>query len=228
MCGRYNITDNPATQELMDALGVTYGRQSIPNFYNLAPTEYIPVICEEEGIRALRPMRWWLTPSWAKEVSSQYSMFNARAETLEKSRAFKGSFHHHRIIIPMTSFFEWRKEAGIKQPYCVSYAKGCMAAAGIWSHWTDGELVLDTCAMVTTSASPGFRQFHSRQPLLLNTQQANLWLTERAALADLRQLLQAPLPQEMLVQAVDPVINDSRHKQPPEFINNSQAVWVSA
>ena len=228
MCGRYNILDNPDTQELMDELGVSFGRDNIPSFYNLSPTEQIPVISEEEGVRALRPMRWWLTPSWAKEITSQYSMFNARAETLEKSRAFTGGFHHHRIIIPMTSFIEWRKEGSIKQPYCVSYEKGCMAAAGIWSHWTDGELVLDTCAMVTTAASSGFKPFHSRQPLLLDSTQANTWLSERANLGELRQLLTASQPKNMIVQPVDAAINNSRHKEPPQLTEDEPAVTVVA
>jgi putative SOS response-associated peptidase YedK len=228
MCGRYNLEDNEDTQALMDDLRVTFGRKDIPSFFNLAPTEQIPVISEEEGIRALRPMRWWLTPAWAKEITTQYSMFNARAETLDKSKAFQGSFRHHRIIIPMTSFIEWRKERAIRQPYLVKYEHGCMAAAGVWSQWTDGEIVLDTCAMVATSASKDFKAFHSRQPLLLDSNQANTWLEERADLKDLRELLKAPLPQSMLVRALDPSINNSRLKEAPSYLNGNQQIVVSS
>ena len=79
-----------------------------------------------------------------------------------------------------------------------------MAAAGVWSQWTDGEIVLDTCAMVTTNACKDFKAFRSRQPLLLDSDQANTWLEERADLKDLRELLKARLPQNMLVRAIDP------------------------
>ncbi|NRQ01318.1 SOS response-associated peptidase [Marinobacterium sp. xm-d-530] len=228
MCGRYNLEDNDDTQALMDDLGVSFGRANIPSFFNLAPTEQIPVVSEEEGIRALRPMRWWLTPVWAKEITTQYSMFNARAETLDKSKAFQGSFRHHRIIIPMTSFIEWRKEGALRQPYLVRYEQGCMAAAGVWSQWTDGEIVLDTCAMVTTNACKDFKAFHSRQPLFLDSKQANTWLEERADLKDLRELLKAPLPQSMLVRAIDPSINNSRLKDAPRYLNDSQEIIVSS
>ena len=227
MCGRYNLEDNPDTQALMDQLGVQYGRQNIPSFFNLAPTEQIPVISVEEGIRALRPMRWWLTPTWAKEIATQYSMFNARAETLDKSKAFQDSFRHHRIIIPMTTFIEWRKEGSVRQPYLVRYEEGCMAAAGVWSQWTDGEIVLDTCAMVTTTASKEFKQFHSRQPLLLDPNQANTWLTERTDLKELRELLNAPLPQNMLVNAIDASINNSRLKEAPRMLSDALGIFVS-
>jgi putative SOS response-associated peptidase YedK len=227
MCGRYNLEDNDDTQALMDGLGVVFGRTNIPSLFNLAPTEQIPVISEEEGIRALRPMRWWLTPVWAKEITTQYSMFNARAETLDKSKAFQSSFRHHRIIIPMTSFIEWLKEGSIRQPYLVRYEQGCMAAAGVWSQWTDGEIVLDTCAMVTTNACKDFKPFHSRQPLLLNSDQANTWLEERADLKDLRELLKAPLPQSMLVRAINPSINNSHLKEAPSYLIGNQQIVVS-
>jgi len=228
MCGRYNLEDNDDTQALMDGLGVVFGRTNIPSLFNLAPTEQIPVISEEEGIRALRPMRWWLTPVWAKEITTQYSMFNARAETLDKSKAFQSSFRHHRIIIPMTSFIEWLKEGSIRQPYLIKYEYDCMAAAGVWSQWTDGEIALDTCAMVTTNACKDFKQFHSRQPLLLDSTQANTWLEERADLKDLRELLKAPLPQSIIVRAIDPAINNSRLKETPSYLNGSQEIVVSS
>ena len=228
MCGRYNLEDNDGTQALMDDLRVSFGRTNIPSFFNLAPTEQIPVVSEEEDIRALRPMRWWLTPVWAKEITTQYSMFNARAETLDKSKAFQGSFRHHRIIIPMTSFIEWRKEGAIRQPYLVKYEHDCMVAAGVWSQWTDGEIVLDTCAMVTTNACKDFKAFHSRQPLLLDSEQANAWLEERADLKDLRELLKAPLPQNMLIRAIDPSINNSRLKEAPSVLNGRQEIVVSS
>jgi len=228
MCGRYNLEDNDHTQALMDDFDVSFGRTNIPSFFNLAPTEQIPVVSEEEGIRALRPMRGWLTPVWAKEITTQYSMFNARAETLDKSKAFQGSFRHHRIIIPMTSFIEWRKEGSIRQPYLIKYEYDCMAAAGVWSQWTDGEIALDTCAMVTTNACKDFKQFHSRQPLLLDSTQANTWLEERADLKDLRELLKAPLPQSIIVRAIDPAINNSRLKETPSYLNGSQEIVVSS
>jgi putative SOS response-associated peptidase YedK len=151
-------------------------------------------------------------------------MFNARAEALDKSKAFQGSFRHHRIVIPMTSFIEWRKEGSVRQPYLVKYEHGCMAAAGVWSQWTDGEIVLDTCAMVTRNACKDFKAFHSRQPLLLDSDQANTWLEERADLKDLRELLKAPLPQNMLVRAIDASINNSRLKEAPGYLGGSQAI----
>ncbi|MFM7273910.1 MAG: SOS response-associated peptidase family protein, partial [Gammaproteobacteria bacterium] len=79
MCGRFNLHDNPFLRQLLAELGVG----PLPGDHlNIAPTEAVPVVFEEEGERRLHVMRWWLVPSWAPAIATQYAMFNARAETL--------------------------------------------------------------------------------------------------------------------------------------------------
>ena len=55
-------------------------------------------------------MRWWLTPYWSKEMSTRYSMFNAKAETLGDSTAFKEPLVRRRCVVPMAGFYEWAKQ----------------------------------------------------------------------------------------------------------------------
>ena len=84
MCGRFNITDDPFLQALLTELGISI---NLPTRINIAPTEYVPVVRQISGHRELVDMRWWLVPAWAKEVSSKFSMFNARSETITDSKA---------------------------------------------------------------------------------------------------------------------------------------------
>ena len=93
MCGRFSITNIPGLQDLLDHLGIDL--QLPQPRYNIAPTEDILLLREGQGALA----RWWLVPSWVKEVSTKYSMFNARAESLTKSPAFRGPFHRQRGIV---------------------------------------------------------------------------------------------------------------------------------
>tara|TARA_R100000900_G_scaffold13099_1_gene11488 strand:- start:293504 stop:293761 length:258 start_codon:yes stop_codon:yes gene_type:complete len=72
----------PGLQNLLDSLGIDV--RLPPPRYNVAPTEDVLLLHDGQGELA----RWWLTPSWAKEVSTKYSMFNARAESLTQSPAF--------------------------------------------------------------------------------------------------------------------------------------------
>jgi putative SOS response-associated peptidase YedK len=75
MCGRFVITSPPA------ALRQIFGYIEQPNFpprHNIAPTQPIPVVILENGIRHFRLMRWGLLPAWVKDVRKFALLFNAR------------------------------------------------------------------------------------------------------------------------------------------------------
>ncbi len=64
MCGRFVITSPPA------ALRQIFGYLEQPNFpprHNIAPTQPIPVVIVENGVRHFRLMRWGLLPAWVKD-----------------------------------------------------------------------------------------------------------------------------------------------------------------
>src|SRR6185437_1031382 len=78
MCGRF--TNQYTWRELhalyMLSIGFSENEQWAPKF-NIAPTDPIPVILNENGVRKCELMRWGLIPSWAKEIGN-FSTFNAR------------------------------------------------------------------------------------------------------------------------------------------------------
>jgi len=105
MCGRFNVETAPLTRWLLEVLGVGHPG---PDNHNAAPTELIPVLrAGVSGSYAVAPLRWWLTPHWAKEQTTRYSMFNARRETLATSPAFREPFRRHRCVVPVSGFYEW-------------------------------------------------------------------------------------------------------------------------
>ena len=80
MCGRFVITSPPA------ALRQIFGYVEQPNFpprHNIAPTQPIPVVILENGIRHFRLMRWGLLPAWVKDPRKFTLLINARAETVQ-------------------------------------------------------------------------------------------------------------------------------------------------
>jgi putative SOS response-associated peptidase YedK len=111
MCGRFNVIDSPGLQALLQDLGIDL---SLPPRANVAPTEQVSLVRMFPGGNELCDARWWLTPSWAPAVDQKYAMFNARSETLARSRAFGQPFKRQRGIVPMSSFIEWRSEGGVK------------------------------------------------------------------------------------------------------------------
>lgn len=89
MCGR--CTEMLPWPELIRPYRLTdpwFGR-NVPARYNIAPTQTVPFIHHDaDGQQVLREGRWWLVPSWAKEMPKA-AMFNAQVETVDTSGAFK-------------------------------------------------------------------------------------------------------------------------------------------
>lgn len=186
--------------------------------YNIAPTEDIQVVLLENGANRLRHMRWWLIPSWVKEPGTEYLMFNARAESIEKSPAFRGPFKRQRCIIPASSFIEWKTKGGKKHPYDIKPVDQAFAFAGLWDHWGHGAEKIFSCTMLTTDAAPGFQHIHNRQPVMLPSDALGRWLDPDIEGHVLMDLLLPALPSPIKVVEIDQVINNSRHKSVPAQI----------
>ncbi len=209
MCGRLNVTDDPRVQELLKYLDINAG--PLPTHYNVAPTEAVPVIFEYEGKRELGPMRWWLTPHWSDGPSEKYAMFNARIESVTKSRAFQGPVRYHRAIVPAASFVEWQRLGGVKQPWLLEPVDAPMALAAIWDCWREE---LFSCAIITQPASPQFKTLHSRMPLILQGDQIEQWLDQKAKAEDVINALKgACIP--LRATAIDTAFNNARNKSAP-------------
>src|SRR5271169_226445 len=94
MCGRYYRRSDK--QRIGDAFNISDLPSSlvISEDYNVAPTTFQPVIRNdrETGERELVLMRWGLVPFFTEQISDVrgISTINARAEGIEKARAFAG------------------------------------------------------------------------------------------------------------------------------------------
>ncbi len=212
MCGRFNMTADPLTRLFMAMVG-----QPFPDGdrLNVAPTEFVPVIAAEDGERWVAEMRWWLVPHWAKEPSSRYAMFNARAEGLTKSRAFRMPFARQRAIVPVSGFYEWLREGERKIPhYVVADGGDGLLLAGLWDRWQGGKEPLESFTLVTTEAHSALHWLHHRQPVMLDSEGAKRWLAEDAKTAELQELCAAALPMPLAVAPMDTRLNNARFKDP--------------
>lgn len=206
MCGRYNINESKGLRALFDDLGI---QPDLPLArYNIAPTEDILLIHSGKAELA----RWWLVPSWSKEVSTKYSMFNARCESLSKSPAFKKPFRSQRGIVPMSSFLEWRTEAGDKRPWLITNADSALAVAALWDVWEGGESPLLSCTVVTTEAAPEFMPWHNRMPVMLDREEAHRWLNEDQAIEQDDPLFRPELKYPLYLFPLNKAVGNARNK----------------
>ncbi|HIV59173.1 MAG TPA: SOS response-associated peptidase [Candidatus Stackebrandtia faecavium] len=188
MCGRYASTrssDDLAT--LFDAVDDTHGEADMG--YNLAPTRSAAVVRRSRSAqgRVVSAARWGLVPSWAKDVSIGNRMFNARAEKVATSAAFRAAFSRRRCLIPVDGWFEWAKRPGKrKQPYFLTSRDGePIVFAGLWEVWKRGEETLLSTTILTTAALGELERVHDRMPLLLSRDRFESWLGESGSESEL-------------------------------------------
>ena len=210
MCGRFNVIDNPGLQELLRDLGIDL---ELPRGVNVAPTEQVCLVRDAEGRRVAEPARWWLTPSWSKEVDQKYAMFNARSETLTRSPAFRHPFKCQRGVVPMSSFIEWRPEGGVKQPWLITNEQQALAAAALWDIWLGGEEPLLSCTLVTTAAAPAFEPWHKRMPVLLAGDELEPWLDHEHTIAADDPVFRSELKSPLRLQPLSREVSNSRNKE---------------
>jgi putative SOS response-associated peptidase YedK len=70
------------------------------------------------SIPAHRPapvMRWGVVSYWAKDIKVGFANINAKAEGIG-STAFRAAFRRRRCLVPVDSFYEWKKTMLGKHP----------------------------------------------------------------------------------------------------------------
>ena len=78
MCGRFTASFEFREIKLLFNL-----QRDIPLLirrYNIAPSQEVPVIVQNEGVNELKPMKWGLVQSWAPDPSIGNNMINARRD----------------------------------------------------------------------------------------------------------------------------------------------------
>ena len=148
--------------------------------YNIAPTQSVPVIRQhpKKPVRELALMKWGLIPSWVQNHSVGASMINARSETASTKPAFRDPLKLRRCLIPADAFYEWKRTANGKQPYCFEVNDGeLFAFAGLWDGWKDvsGQWV-KSCAILTTTPNAVTSVVHDRMPVILRKDDYDVWL----------------------------------------------------
>jgi putative SOS response-associated peptidase YedK len=178
MCGRYALHANP------EVIALQFALDSVPEFkpsYNIAPATDILVIRNGKA----RLARWGLRGRFV----------NLRAETV-RSR-FKSS---GRCLVPASGFYEWKAEAGRKQPYYFFPRN-----VPLFGFAAVGER--DTCTLITTEANAVMRTVHDRMPLIVPRHSYAAWLAGDESI--LEKHPEIDMVAHPVSMAVNQAVNDS-------------------
>ena len=214
MCGRFTSLLSP---ELLAAIYDVPAPPELAHRYNIAPSQPVLVVRQDvSGQRELVPVNWGLIPSWAKDPNIGHSLINARAETVAEKPSFRTAFRRWRCVIPASGFYEWVRVGESKQPW---YIKGCedrpLSLAGLWEHWQspDGS-VIETCAIITTTANQLMAPIHDRMPVILPLESIASWLEPNTRPDEVSNLLRPCASEVLAAYTVSNLVNNPRFDSP--------------
>ncbi len=214
MCGRYTLAT--PTRRLAEEFSFDASSVELSESYNVAPTQGVAAVLEEDGHRRLEVLRWGLIPPWADDPQIGSRMINARAETAPGKPSFRRAFRERRCLIPADGFYEWQRTNGAKQPFYIHMEDGRpFGFAGLWESWKgDGEGEVRTCTILTTEPNALLGGIHNRMPVIVAPDAYDVWLDPASETDELTGLL-APYPEEeMEAYPVSRFVNSPSNNDP--------------
>ena len=181
MCGRYELSSHPA------AIALAFGLPHPPDIAAALQHRAHAAGADrpaERGRRA-RARAGALGPRAALGEGSgdrRADDQRARRDARRSKSAFRNAYARHRCLLPVNGFYEWQVDARGQAADAHRHAgrRGRSASAGLYERWLspEGE-VLDTCTIVTTSASDSLRAVHERMPVIVPAPHYARWLDAR-------------------------------------------------
>ena len=219
MCGRFS-QQRPAS-ELAEIFAAEPLADDPGPRFNVAPTDDALVVVQRGDRRAITAYRWGLIPHWADAAKVGSRMFNARAETLTTSPAFRDAFQRKRCIVPVDGFYEWHREGARRQPFAIARGDGRpLALAGLWSGWRDpaADRVVRTFTIITTRPNDQMAGLHDRMPVVIPDEAWGRWLDPAFPdPAELHGLFEPSDEIGLRIWPVSPLVNNVRNDGPELF-----------
>lgn len=218
MCGRYALAPpislSRDAEKALDTLELDLQTtlDQREGHYNVAPTQHALVVATgEKGVEA-KALRWGLVPGWAKDIKIGAKMINARAETVIEKPAYRAAFKRRRCLVPASGYYEWKGEAGSKQPFYIHNPSGhLLMFAGLWEAWRPDDEAEWTRTFTIVTGAPGkvSGQVHDRQPVILPPADWNDWLTSEPDVA--KDILDKIPEAELAFYPVSKAVNNVRN-----------------
>lgn len=159
----------------------------------IAPASEQPIIRFVPNRYVLDVATWCFPPPKGKARPP----INARCETMHVLPSFKTSFLRYRCAIPVTGYYEWKREVdGTRTLWRFSISSEADEAAEPVLFALAGLFMVDHATrrrrfvIVTTEANDVAAEIHERMPVILDASALNVWLVPDTPPGPLRQVCQ--------------------------------------
>jgi putative SOS response-associated peptidase YedK len=213
LCGRYSLT--ASGKRLAAEFGIEELASWLPK-YNIAPTQQVPALVDDDGKLAGVHLHWGLVPAWAKDRKIGSRLINARAETVAQKPSFRNAMRKSRCLVLADGYYEWVKQSTGKQPIYIFPKDGrVFAFAGLHEQWRDANsATYSSCTIITCAPNSDIEPLHHRMPVILPPEKYSIWLAAKAPIETLEELLKPSPNGTLTTLAVSTFVNSPAHEGP--------------
>ncbi len=215
MCGRIVWRFDPTMQQWIktwledeEAYAAAIAEPAVSeDRFNINPGSTIPVA----RIAARKPIVE--TRKWAFPMDGRY-IFNTRIETAFTSPMWRTPIREGRCLVPVTGFYEWRKQGKAKAPFFIHRNDGePMILAGV-AGWREHRGEETPCVSVVTCPPVGvMSRLHDRMPVVLEADGTRAWADPTTPPEVLRGLAR-PEADALAAYPVDARVGDQSNEGP--------------
>jgi putative SOS response-associated peptidase YedK len=168
MCGRFE--SKPNAEGLLKQLeqlniDLIVEKDNGLKTVNIAPTEKITGIRKQKDKFLLTSYDWGI-----KFSKSSPLIFNSRMETIIEKKFWQNTFNRNRCLIPMSAFYEWKKEGGKKVPYRIFLkTEDLFFVPALYYANKENGL---SASLLTTTPNEFIKPIHHRMPIIFTYQNA--------------------------------------------------------
>jgi putative SOS response-associated peptidase YedK len=198
MCGRFETKPNPeGLVEQLEQLNIDLiiDKDKPVKTLNIAPTEKITGIRKQQKKYLLSSFQWGI-----KFSQSSPLIFNSRMETIIEKKFWKDSFNRNRCLIPMTAFYEWKKEGGKKVAYRIFLKTEDLFFIPAL-YYINNENTY-SASLITTTPNDFIKPIHHRMPVIFTYGNAISFLTNTVD-QNLKLCIPFPNPELMEMEKVN-------------------------
>jgi putative SOS response-associated peptidase YedK len=198
MCGRFET--KPNTEGLVEQLeqlniDLIIEKDEPVKTLNIAPTEKITGIRKQQKKYLLSSFKWGI-----KFSQSSPLIFNSRIETIIEKKFWMDSFNRNRCLVPMTAFYEWKKEGGKKIPYRIFLkTENLFFIPALY--YINKENIY-SASLITTTPNTFIKPIHHRMPVIFTYRNSVSFLTNTVD-QNLKMCIPFPNPELMEMERVN-------------------------
>jgi putative SOS response-associated peptidase YedK len=173
MCGRFELKPNAeGLLRQLEQLNIDLIIENDDGLktVNIAPTEKIAGVRKQNDKFLLSSYGWGI-----KFSQSSPLVFNSRIETIIEKKFWQNTFNRNRCLVPMSAFYEWKKEGSKKVPYRIFLkTEDLFFVPALYYIKNDNT---PSASLITTTPNKFIKPIHHRMPVIFTYKNAVSYLT---------------------------------------------------